>query len=89
MHCKKDIRKFSFSCRITNIWNRLPNEVIHAKTVKNFEIALDKHWEHQDVKFNHNAEINTQTGSHKSEINHSENAEVDIVAIQASAHDSS
>jgi hypothetical protein len=69
--------------------NSLPNEVINAKTVKNFETALDKHWEHQDVKFNYNAEIDTQTGSHRSLINQSENSELDIVADQASAHDSS
>ena len=89
MYCRKNIRKFSFSCRITNIWNSLPNEVINAKTVKNFEIALDKHWKHQDIIFNHNAEINTQTGNHNNSRNQPDTSEVDIVANQASAHDSS
>jgi hypothetical protein len=49
MHCKKNIRKFSFSCRITSISNSLPKELIHGKTVNNFEIALDKYWRNQYV----------------------------------------
>ncbi|KAK3101681.1 hypothetical protein FSP39_005415 [Pinctada imbricata] len=47
-HCNKNIRKYSFTRRITDTWNSLPNEVINAKSVKHFEIALDRHWEHQD-----------------------------------------
>ncbi|KAK3086707.1 hypothetical protein FSP39_022286 [Pinctada imbricata] len=71
-HCNKNIRKYSFTRRITDTWNSLPNKVINAKSVKHFEIALDRHWEHQDVKFDYTADINTQ--------------EVDIVADTASAH---
>ena len=39
-YSKLNIRKFSFTNRIVDIWNSLPNEVITAKTVKFFEINL-------------------------------------------------
>jgi hypothetical protein len=42
MDCKLNIRKYS-SNGIIDTWNSLPNEVIAAKTVKQFEISLDKH----------------------------------------------
>ena len=35
------------------------------KTVKNFEILLDKYWENQEVKYDYNEEIKVRTGSHK------------------------
>ena len=38
---KLNIWKFSFTNRIVDIWNSLPNEVIVAKTVKHVEINLD------------------------------------------------
>jgi len=39
---RHDIRKFSFTCRIVNIWNSLPNYVIDANTVDIFKTRLDK-----------------------------------------------
>ena len=47
----KDIKKFGFNFRVCKLWNSLPQEVIDAKTVKAFEIALDKHWENQPVLY--------------------------------------
>jgi hypothetical protein len=85
MHCKLNICKYSFANRIIDTWNSLPNEVIAAKTVKQFEISLDKHWE---VKYDYTANISTQSkpGSHgKTKIN-MEEIEADIVAEQASVH---
>ena len=41
----------SFSFRVTDMWNRLPNEVISAPTIKAFEGRLDRHWENLTVKF--------------------------------------
>ena len=35
------------------------------KTVKSFEILLDKYWENQEVKYDYNEEIKVKTGSHK------------------------
>ena len=57
-YSKINIQKFSFTNRIVDIWNSLPNEVITAKTVNNFEINLDKYWETQEFKYDHTANIN-------------------------------
>ena len=55
--CKINLRKFSFTNRIVDLWNTLPQSVIDAKDVRQFEIRLDKYWEHQDVKFEYKASI--------------------------------
>ena len=44
--------------RLARIWNSLPVETTNATDVKNFERALDRHWEDQDLLFdNFMAEI--------------------------------
>ena len=54
----RDIRKHSFSHRVINAWNALPNHVVSAKTVKEFEKGLDEFWSHQEIKYdNHLANI--------------------------------
>ena len=39
--------KFSFSARIINIWNNLPNSVIDVNTVNMFKANLNKFWMHR------------------------------------------
>ena len=39
-----DLRMYSFRNRITNMWNSLPDSVVMADTVNQFENRLDKHW---------------------------------------------
>ena len=39
-----DIRKHSFSMRIVNNWNSLPNKVVNAKTLNEFK---SRHWENE------------------------------------------
>ena len=34
----------SFSNRVINEWNKLPNHVVEAKSVNNFKNLLDEHW---------------------------------------------
>ena len=34
-----------------------------------FEIAIDNHWETQEMKYNHNANIEAKTGRHTSYTN--------------------
>jgi len=46
---KYDLRKFSFSNRVVNIWNSLPNWVVSANTTNTFKTRLDKFWHNQDV----------------------------------------
>jgi hypothetical protein len=46
----RDIRKYSFSQRVVNTWNKLPQTVVDATTVNMFKNALDKHWKDMDIK---------------------------------------
>ena len=57
------MRKYTFVVRIVEIWNSLPESVIQAKTVKNFEIGLDEHWKHQEYKYDFTANINIRSNS--------------------------
>ena len=41
---KYDLRKFSFSNRVVNIWNSLPNRVVSANTTNTFKARLGKFW---------------------------------------------
>ena len=85
-YSKINIQKFSFTNRIVDIWNSLPNEVITAKTVNDFEINLDKYWEAQEFKYDHTANINltSKPGSDVKSRSSIVEEEVDIVvsAIQ-------
>jgi hypothetical protein len=80
--CRLNMRKYSFTSRV--IWNSLPEEIIVAKTVKEFEIGLDNHWKHQECKYDFSMDknIRSKTGCHvKSRTNTTENiTEADIVA---------
>ena len=78
------MRKYTFVVRIVEIWNSLPESVIQAKTIKQFEIGLDEHWKHQECKYdcaaNININIRYNSGSDvKSRINDVD-LESDIVA---------
>jgi len=52
-----DIRKYSFSARIVNIWNSLPNQVVDVNTVNLFKTRLDKFWRFQNVVFDFTADL--------------------------------
>ena len=43
MSRRLNVRKYSFTSRVVDIWNSLSEEIIVAKTVKEFEIGLDNH----------------------------------------------
>ena len=55
-HCTKDIRKHSFTQRIVQIWNSLPNHIIEAQTINQFKNRLDKLWKNHHMKFDFKAE---------------------------------
>ena len=38
-----DVRKFSFLQRTINVWNKLPEECVHASSVKMFNNRIDKY----------------------------------------------
>jgi len=54
---KYDLRKFSFSNRVVNIWNNLPNWVVSANTTNTFKARLDKFWHNQDVVYAFKAQL--------------------------------
>ena len=47
-----DLRQF-FTNRIVNMWNSLPNEVVHAESTSTFKSRLDKFWSNQVGPGNH------------------------------------
>ena len=49
---KNEPRKQSFSMRVRETWNSLPQNVVEASDVKSFEIELDKFWENRDLVYN-------------------------------------
>ena len=71
--CRLSVRKYSFTSRVVDIWNSLPEE-----------IGLDNHWKRQECKYDFSMDINirSKTGCHvKSRTNTTENiTEADIVA---------
>ena len=38
-----DVRKFSFSQRTNNVWNKLSTECVHARSVTMFKNRIDKY----------------------------------------------
>ena len=38
-----DVRKFSFSQRTINVWNKLSTECVHANSVNMFKNGIDKY----------------------------------------------
>jgi len=57
-----DLRKYSFSCRVVNVWNSLPQHVVDASNTNIFKTRLDKFWSDQDCKYLWKANL-SRTGS--------------------------
>ncbi|XP_076036824.1 uncharacterized protein LOC143022484 [Oratosquilla oratoria] len=52
-----NIRKYTFSNRVVNNWNKLPEDVVNAKSVVDFERKLDRVWKNQEQKYDFEALI--------------------------------
>jgi hypothetical protein len=63
-----NLRKYSFSNRIIQVWNSLPDSIVEANSVNSFKNRLDKFWEQQDILFNWKAEV-TGSGSRSYKFN--------------------
>ena len=42
-HCRLDMRKYSFSQRLINEWNKLPNDYVNASSVNMFKNKIDRY----------------------------------------------
>jgi hypothetical protein len=49
--CKTNIRKYSFSERVVDGWNALPEHVVDAPNINTFKSRLNVHWKTHPVKF--------------------------------------
>jgi len=52
-----DLRKFSFTNRIVNIRNSLPNAVVDVDSVDLFKSRLDNFWMFQNVKYDYTVNL--------------------------------
>ncbi|KAK3098476.1 hypothetical protein FSP39_019799 [Pinctada imbricata] len=50
-YCRTNVRKFSFSQRIVDRWNKLPTSVVTCKSVNSFKNQLNIHWKSFNLKF--------------------------------------
>ena len=59
---KHDMRKYSFSVRISSIWNNLSEKVVNSKTINDFKNNLDEHWKNQDILYNFESQFTNSGG---------------------------
>ena len=50
-HCRLNIRQHSFSQRVINTWNNLPEEIVTAKTTNSFKNRLDQRWRDHPARY--------------------------------------
>jgi len=60
---KKDIRKYSFTQRVTDIWNSLPEYVVISKSVHQLENRLDRNWEKHPMKYDYTEDYKPYAGN--------------------------
>lgn len=73
--CRLNVRKYNYTNRIVDVWNSLPEKVVTAKTVKQFEIRLDRVWEDQEMKYVYTEPYETGSGNPTLEIENEEEAD--------------
>ena len=54
---KYDLRKYSFTNRIVNICNSLPEDIVGTDSVNSFKNRLDKCWKNEGMYFNYESEL--------------------------------
>lgn len=75
-----NIRKNTFSNRVVNNWNDLPEWVVSSGSVIKFESNLDKAWKGQGQKFNYRAPITTIATTRAREYSNSQDIELESQA---------
>ena len=46
-----DIRKYSFSQRVIDTWNNLPESVVESTSINQFKSRINDHWKTKGIKF--------------------------------------
>jgi len=46
-----------FTNGIVNMWNSLPNDVVHVESTNTFKSRLDKFWSNHEIIYDYRAEI--------------------------------
>ena len=54
---KLNIRRYSFTVRITKVRNELLDSVVNAPNVSAFKNRLDRHWRGEDFLYNYEAPV--------------------------------
>ena len=52
-----NVRKESFSLRVTRLWNDLPEVVVTAPSVNSFKNHLDRYWSTEKFLYNYKAAL--------------------------------
>jgi len=52
-----NLRKFVFTNTVVNMWNGLPNGVVHAEYNSVFKTRLDKFWSNQEIYYDYHAKL--------------------------------
>ena len=52
-----NVRKESFSLRVTRLWDDLPEVVVTAPSVNSFKNRLDRHWSTEEFLYNYKAAL--------------------------------
>ena len=52
-----DLRKYSFTPRVVNIWNSLPDSIVLSNNTNSFKNNLDRHWKNEEIVLNY--KVNT------------------------------
>ena len=61
--CKKDAKRYSLKCRITNQWNNLPEAIAATPSLNTIKNRLDKLWECDGVMFDPDVDLYATTSS--------------------------
>ena len=61
--CKKDVRRYSFKCRVTNQWNNLTETIVNSPSLNTFKNRLDNLWERDGVMFDPDVNVYATTSS--------------------------
>lgn len=54
-----DLFKYSFTNRVFNMWNALPQWVVSSPSIQSFEYNLDKHWKNHPLKYSYKPPTDT------------------------------